>query len=608
MPSENTNWLLYRRLLTYTARYKKAFGLCCVGFLIFAAMEVSSAHMIKYFIEGLDNRSQTLMIWVPIGIIGVRFLHGLGAFIGNFFLNRVGAGVVNDLRKELFAHQLRLPCPYFDEHDSGKQVSLVLYNIGQVSGAASGALKIAMQDGLTVLGLLSYMIWVDWKLTLVFITLAPILGWLVSIASGYFRRLSRDLQNTMGDITQVTTEALQGYRLVKSYNGETLEEARFNRASDLNTRLGINYGRIAAIQGPIYNLVIAVNLALILFLILLFWQDSTSAAIAYITAAGMIAKPIRSLTTLNETIQRGLVASESLFEVLDTAAETSPPDTPPLVVNQGAIRFEQTGFSYGDKMALDQIDLAIEPGTTVALVGQSGSGKSTLVSLLMRFYEANKGRILIDGQDIREHDITSLRRQIAFVNQQTTLFNDSVAANILYGDKAALQHWQSLTQAVSAPSLEQIAAQLPQLLDAARNANALDFILALPAGFATTIGEAGDRLSGGQRQRLAIARALYKDAPILILDEATSALDNESEKLVQDALDRLQNGRTTLVIAHRLSTVEKADVIVAMQNGRIIEQGTHQSLLAKRGYYAMLHARHFDAQSPDHTPLNTGAA
>lgn len=574
MINQDASWPLYKRLLAYVKPYWLFIGWCFVGFAIFAAMEAAMAHMIKYFVEGLTSQDKTLIYWVPIAVVAARLIHGVGSYMGNFYISRVGLGVVNDLRKQLFEHMLALPCQFYDARNSGELVSVVIYNIGQVTGSVTQAVKIALRDGFTIIGLLGYMLYVEWRLTLVFLIMAPLLAGLVSIASRYFRRVSRRMQGTMGDISHVSNEALQGYKLVKSYNGQRYESQRFNRASDENTRLATKYERVSALQGPVYHAVIAINLALILFLILMFWQDSPGSAIAYITAAGMIAKPIRQLSTVNEIIQRGLSASESIFEILDMPREPlKNASLPKLQVTQGRIELKDLCFNYGNTAALSHINLTIEPGQTVALVGQSGSGKSTLVNLLLRFYEPAAGQILIDGQAISSVQLNSLRAQIAFVNQQTTLFNDSISANIAYGDDVE-----------SNPEL---------LRQAAINANALEFIEAQNAGFSTAIGEFGDRLSGGQRQRLAVARALYKDAPILILDEATSALDNESEKLIQGALDKLQEGRTTIVIAHRLSTIESADVIVAMQHGEIIETGNHKELLAKGGYYATLHAAQF---------------
>lgn len=575
-PSTTDNsWELYKRLLRFAKPYRFYFVLCFIGFIIMASMEVAMAHMMEYFVEGLTNRDKQYIIYVPIAVVIARILHGLGAFGGNFFISRVGLGVVNDMRKRLFGHMLELPAAFYDSKNSGQLVSLVIYNIGQVAGSVTSAVKIALRDGFTVLGLLIYMFYVDWKLTLVFLIMAPLLAGLVSIASRYFRRVSRRMQVTMGDITHVSNESLQGFRLVKSYNGQSFERARFNRASDENTRLSTKYERVSALQGPIYHTVIAINLAFILFLILLFWTDSAGSAIAYLTAAGMIAKPIRQLSSVNETIQKGLAASESIFEVIDLSGE-SPDDQnlKALTVTQGEVTFKDVSFGYNDQLALKQVSLNISPGQTVALVGQSGSGKTTLVSLLLRLYDPSAGAISIDGQPISEVSLASLRSQIAFVNQQTTLFNDSVRANITYGSTAEIDE--------------------ERLIEAARHANALDFIQNLSEGFDTFIGETGDRLSGGQRQRLAIARAIYKDAPILVLDEATSALDNESEKLIQEALEKLQEGRTTIVIAHRLSTIENADMIVAMREGEVIEAGSHQELLEKGGYYASLYARQFN--------------
>jgi len=443
-----------------------------------------------------------------------------------------------------------------------------------VTGAVTNAVKIVMRDGFTVVALLGYMFYQNWQLTFSFLLLAPVLAGLVALASRYFRKVSQRMQVTMGSISHIANETMQGFRLVRSFGGEKYEAKRFAEASDDNTRLGTKYQRISAAQAPVFHQVIAVDLAILLFLILFFWDTGTGSAVAYVTAAAMIAKPIRQLSSVNEIIQRGLAAAESIFEVMDMPAETDQ-GTKALPKPEGRIEFRNISFAYGDdKRALDKVSFTVEPGQTVALVGRSGSGKSTLASLLLRFYDPLEGEILIDGEPIKNVTLASLRRQIALVNQQTVLFNDTVLKNIAY--------------AVDDEHLDRTTVE-----QAAANAYASQFIEQLPEDFDTLVGEDGARLSGGQRQRLAVARALFKDAPILVLDEATSALDTESEQQIQQALDRLQQGRTTLVIAHRLSTIEKADRIVVMDQGRVVEQGSHIELLELNGYYASLHAVQF---------------
>ena len=571
--SEYNSAQLYKRLLTYAFRYRWFVAISLVGFVLFSAMEAAMAQMMEYFISGLEKRDSQYIYLVPIAVVVLRILHGIGGYLGNFFIARVGVNVVADLRKELFAKLVYLPTTYYDQHNSGELVSLLVYNITQVTGAVTNAVKIALRDGLTVIALLGLMLYHNWQLTLCFLVTAPILALLVSIASRYFRRISRRMQVTMGSITHIANESLQGFRLVRSFVGQKYEIRRFDQTTDENTRLATKYERVAALQGPVFHIVIAIALAVILFLVLLLWDDNVGSAIAYLTASAMITKPLRQLSSVNEIIQKGLAAAETIFAVIDLAPE---PDTgtEPLRVTQGRIELRDVSFRYGtDIQALRDINLTIEPGKTVALVGRSGSGKTTVTNLLLRLYDPAEGAILIDGQDTRSVTLSSLRKQIALVNQQTILFNDTVARNIAYGDDD--------------PDMERVR-------EAAQHANALEFIEALPEGFETLVGEQGARLSGGQRQRLAVARALYKDAPILVLDEATSALDNESEKAIQGALETLQQGRTTLVIAHRLSTIESADVIVAMDQGRIVEVGRHADLLERNGYYASLYAAQFN--------------
>lgn len=565
---------LYKRLLSYAWPYRGYFLLSFFGFVLFSLMEAAMVQMVEYFIAGLENRDSQYLFYVPLAVVVIRVLHGIGGFLGNFFIARVGINVVADLRKELFAHLVYLPNRYYDQHNSGEMVSMLVYNIQQVTGSVTNAIKTAMRDGLTVVFLFSLMLYHNWQLTLSFLVIGPILAILVNIASRYFRNISRRMQVTMGGITHIANEALQGFRLVRSFVGQKYEIDRFNGTTDENSKLATKYERVAALQGPVFHLVIAISLAIILFLILYMWNDDAGAAIAYLTAAGAITKPLRSLSSINEIIQKGLAAAESVFEVIDAEPETDT-GTAQLQVSEGRIEFRGLCFQYDSQAtALNTINLTLEPGKTVALVGRSGSGKTTLTNLLLRFYEPLSGSIIIDGQPIESVTLDSLRQHIALVNQQTVLFNDTVAHNIAYG---------------SAPDK----VDRERVIAAARNANALAFIEALPDGFDTLVGEDGSRLSGGQRQRIAVARALYKDAPILVLDEATSALDNESEKAIQSALERLQQGRTTLVIAHRLSTIENADVIVALDHGEIVEMGSHSELIAHQGYYCALHAAQF---------------
>ena len=448
-----------------------------------------------------------------------------------------------------------------------------------VTGAATDAIKIMIREGLTVVFLFGYLIWMNWKLTLVMVAILPVIGIMASGASRKFRKQSKKIQAAMGDLTHIASETIQGYRVVRSFGGERYESERFRIASEENTRKQLRMARTGATFTPALQLVTFSTMAVLLLLVLVMRGDSTAGdLVAYITAAGLLPKPIRQLSEVSATIQRGLAGAESIFEQLD---ETPEPDRGTVEQERitGRIEVRQLSFRYpgSDKLVLDDINFTIEPGQMVALVGRSGSGKSTLANLLPRFYQHDQGQILVDGLAVEDYALRNLRRHIALVTQQTSLFNDTVANNIAYGDLAG--------------------APRDAIERAAEAAHAKEFIDLLPEGFDTLVGENGVLLSGGQRQRLAIARAILKDAPILILDEATSALDTESERHIQNALDRVMANRTTLVIAHRLSTIEKADVIMVMEHGRIIERGSHAELLAADGHYARLHAMQFREDS-----------
>lgn len=581
-PSNSLNnadgWMVYRRLLlNYSAQYWWFFIISLVGYAAYAATQTGLAHLMKYFVDGLESGDESMIYFVPIAAIVLTLVRGAGYFFGTFFLSKVALNVVNDMRKELFDHLLLLPSKVHDSSNSGELISMITYNVNQVSTAATQAVKVIFREGLMVIALMAYLLYQNWQLTVLFILIAPVLGGLVSLASRHFRRLSQKMQASMGQVTHVTNEAIQGYRIVRSYGGEEYEIKRFHNASDKNTKQGLKYSLVDAVQTPVLQFIIASALAGIMFLVLYMARSSTATTgelVAYVTAAGLIAKPVRTLSEVNAIIQKGIAAAQSVFEMLDSPLEDNSGRTAVERV-KGRIEFRNVNFAYeADKLILNDINLIIEPGETVALVGRSGSGKSTLTSLLLRFYDINSGQILIDGLELRDIEIDSLRRQTALVNQNVVLFNDTVASNIAYG---------KLAKDVDGQSIEK----------AAKDAHAKEFIDTLPDGFQTIVGEDGTRLSGGQRQRLSIARALLKDAPILILDEATSSLDTESERKIQSALETVMVGRTTLVIAHRLSTIEKADRIVVMDQGRIVEQGAHAELIAKGGHYAQLYKLQF---------------
>ena len=578
---------IYFRLLGYIKPYIGMFIISIIGFLIFASTSPMLGYVLKYFVDGLANPNAVLfpnIPWmadvrllqaVPLLIVIIALWQGIGSFLGNFYLAKVSLGLVHDLRVQLFNNLLTLPNRYFDNHNSGHLISRITYNVTMVTGAATDAVKVIVREGMTVVFLFCTLLWMNWKLTLVMVAILPVIALMVSSTSKKFRKQSKKIQVAMGDVTHVASETIQNYRVVRSFGGERYEQQRFLDSSTSNTDKQLRMIKTNAVYTPSLQLVIYSAMSVLLFLVLLLRGDSSPGdLVAYITLAGLLPKPIRQLSEVSSTIQKGVSGAESIFEQLDEVPENDS-GTVELAQVSGQLEVRDLTFTYpnSDKPVLENISFTAEKGQMVALVGRSGSGKSTLANLIPRFYEHQHGQILLDGVDIKDFTLTNLRRHIALVTQQVSLFNDTVAKNIAYGDLADA-------------SLEEIEA-------AAQAAYAAEFIERMPQGYDTIVGENGVLLSGGQRQRLAIARALLKNAPLLILDEATSALDTESERHIQAALDHAVQGRTTLVIAHRLSTIEKADLILVMDQGRIVERGNHQELLAQNGYYSRLHATQF---------------
>lgn len=568
-------WTVYKRLLVYVKPYTGLFILSFLGFALFGLSSALFVYIMEDLINVVTANNLVDRYLVPLQVIGVTLLRSLGGFIGVYLMSRIAFNIIHNLRVQVFNHMTVLPNKTFDEKNSGNLISIITYNINGVTAAATDAIKIVLREGLTALALFTTLIIMDWRLTLTFIAIAPIIGFLVAIVGKRLRRLSNKVQNTVGDLTQVTGEMINGFKVMRSFGGETYEKQRFEQVSKKNLQQNMKIVVTAAANTPLIQLIIAIAIATLIFIALSFMEINDPAKfVAYMTAAAGMLPSMRRLGEVAPTILKGVAAADSVFTVLDSAIEEDR-GTHKAERVKGEVSFKNVTFCYPNQPnpALNQIDLNVAPGEIIALVGRSGSGKSTLVSLLNRFYEPDAGTILIDGVPIRDYELQNLREQIALVNQQVTLFNDTVAGNIAYG------------------SLQ--SRDMDAIQRAADAAHASEFIKQLPDGFNTLIGESGARLSGGQRQRLAIARALLKDAPILILDEATSALDNESERYIQAALDRVMKGRTTFVVAHRLTTIEKADRILVLDHGEIVEQGTHAQLLARQGHYAKLHARQF---------------
>src|SRR5262245_22222591 len=558
---------LYSRLLRYVRPYRWAFGVAVIGMVIVAAGDLLLAFLVIPIVRNFEAPDPLATKWLPLAIVAVFLLRGVGAYISEFGMGWTGYRVVFDLRRDLIDKLLKLPTPYYDTHAAGVIQSKISFDAHQLASAASGAIPNAIRSTLTITVSFCYLIWLNWRLTLLTFIVVPIVGFVIRYFSRRLRRIARDIQDRSGSLTQVLEEMIAGHRVVRVFGGEKYERDRAVAAANRLRNAMTKESSATAASSPLTVFFAACAVGSIVWIAL---QQSTSSGerfdfalfMSYVVALLTLLERLKGLSGINAAIQRGLAAAESIFGLLDHEQEA---DTGTVVLDdcKGEVRFERLSLRYpGDEReALSDITLTVAPGETVALVGASGSGKTSLVNLVPRFYEPTAGRLFIDGHDVTTLTLASLRAQIAMVSQDVLLFNDTVAANIAYG-------------AMAGASREEVER-------AAAAAHALDFIRAMPEGFDTMVGENGIRLSGGQRQRIAIARALLKNAPILILDEATSALDSESERQVQAALDTLMRGRTTIVIAHRLSTIEDADRIVVLEAGRIVESGTHPELVAR---------------------------
>ena len=613
-PSQYSSLRIYLRLMGYVRPHTPVFLLAVAGLWLFGAMEVVfidvfgylvdvltrvtgeavdtgglgmrvsesgiTARVAEYLVGGEDLLAQARLV-LPIMLVGIALIRGLGFLLGNYGMSYVAQSVVHRLRTQVFDKYTRMPAAYFDGNMSGHLVAQLTYHVFQVMGATTSALKVIIREGFLSIVLLGYLIWLNWRLALIFLILMPLVAAIIGAVSARFRRLGKKIQAAMGSVTQIANEAVSGQREMHLYGGGDYERRRLLRASAANRRQSLKLELTEGLSTPVVQLLLAGIMGLLMWLVLtptMLADMTVGGFVKFLFAAAMLAKPVRQLTQVNAVVQRGIAAADTLFQTLD-AEEEQDDGTLEVARVAGHFEFDGVGFAYraDAPRVLEEISFRVAPGETIALVGSSGSGKSSLVSLIPRFYNYQQGRILLDGRELREYRLAALRRQIAFVSQHVVLFNDTVYNNIAYGELAARE-----PEAVR---------------DAVRRARALEFIEALPQGFDTPIGDDGVLLSGGQRQRLAIARALLKDAPILILDEATSALDSESERHIQAALEVAMRGRTTFVIAHRLSTVEKADRILVLERGRVVEEGSHERLLALGGRYASLYRQQFEPEA-----------
>ncbi len=564
----------YRRLLQAVKKYWPLFVLGIVGTICLSSLDAGFAWLVKPIInKGFIHKDAIFIKWLPLLILLIFTLRGIAGFMSTYYISRVARSVVMDFRRRLFQKLLHLPATFYDKSSSGHLLATIIYNVEQVAQASSDTLVTILRESTLTIGLLGVMLVISWKLTLFLLVTVPLIGLILRYCSKRMRRLSGRVQRSIGDVTHIAEEGIEGYKVIRLYNGSEYESKKFNQATGYNRQQELKVIVTNSLNTTTIQLLMGIPIATILALSTLPGLHINAGSFAAIVTSMIgLTRPVRRLSLVTSIIQKGIAGAQSIFALLDEGLEKDS-GTRVIKKSQGAIEFRQVNFAYTDHTkVLENINISIKPGQTIAIVGRSGSGKSTLINLLPRFYDVTAGTICIDGVDIRDYRLQDLRNQFALVSQHPVLFNDTVANNIAY----------------ARPDIART-----EIEKAAAVAFAHDFIVDIPQGYDSMVGENGVLLSGGQRQRIAIARAVLKNAPILILDEATAALDTESERYIQRALTRLMAKRTTLVIAHRLSTIENADCILVMDKGKIVEQGTHAELLAQSGVYQKLHSMQF---------------
>lgn len=573
-----STWQTFHRLWPMISPFKAGLIVSAIALVINAASDTFMLSLLKPLLDdGFGKANRSILMWMPLAVIGLMIMRGLSGFVSRYCISWVSGQVVMNMRRRLFTQMMGMPVAFFDQQSTGTLLSRITYDSEQVAASSSSALVTVVREGASIIGLFILMFYYSWQLSLILIVIAPIVAFVIRNVSKRFRNISKNMQNSMGQVTTSAEQMLKGHKEVLIFGGQKVETERFNRVSNHMRQQGMKLVSASSISDPIIQLIASLALAFVLYAASFpSVMETLTAGTITVVFSSMIAlmRPLKSLTNVNAQFQRGMAACQTLFTILDMEQEKD--DGKRVITRaQGDIAFRNVTFFYPGKETptLHNINLHIAPGKTVALVGRSGSGKSTIASLLTRFYDIQQGEILLDGHDLREYTLASLRDQVALVSQNVHLFNDTIANNIAYARQDQFSR--------------------AEIEKAARMAYAMDFIEKMELGLDTVIGENGVLLSGGQRQRIAIARALLRDSPILILDEATSALDTESERAIQAALDELQKNRTSLVIAHRLSTIESADEILVIEDGYIVERGAHQTLLEQKGTYAQLHRVQF---------------